>query len=130
MTEEPAEQDVSFFKNPEISVGQLRPGQDVTRIRLPSNLCYPFSLLEFIPMKRMRGMEILNDYKDLEDPVDKMLCVLRWYLSCMTDDEYGKKPLNPVVGETYMCYSDGTMFVSEQVSHHPPISAFHFETRR
>jgi len=40
-----------------------------------------------------------------------------------------KKPFNPVIGETHMCWvehekNDVSEFVSEQVSHHPPVSAF------
>jgi hypothetical protein len=35
--------------------------------------------------------------------------------------------LNPILGETFECKSGDTHFLSEQVSHHPPISAFHFE---
>ena len=38
-----------------------------------------------------------------------------------------KKPFNPILGETFeYCPVDGTFkFISEQVSHHPPISAGH-----
>jgi hypothetical protein len=47
-----------------------------------------------------------------------------------------KKPYNPILGETYRCYwhhpesSSRTFYISEQVSHHPPISAFHVTNRR
>lgn len=35
-----------------------------------------------------------------------------------------KKPFNPLLGETYeMVTPGGLHFISEQVSHHPPISA-------
>lgn len=42
-----------------------------------------------------------------------------------------KKPYNPVLGEFFRCrwrYSNGTdaLFVAEQVSHHPPISAYFY----
>lgn len=42
-----------------------------------------------------------------------------------------KKPLNPVLGETYTCsweYPDGThgYYISEQTSHHPPKSSYFF----
>jgi len=40
------------------------------------------------------------------------------------------KPYNPILGEVFKCHwlnEDGskTTYISEQVSHHPPISAFH-----
>ena len=41
-----------------------------------------------------------------------------------------KKPFNPLLGETYE-YTDplfNTKIVMEQVSHHPPVSAFHIES--
>lgn len=48
------------------------------------------------------------------------------------DDARGvKKPLNPILGETfsgYWDYSDGTRgyYISEQTSHHPPKSSYFF----
>jgi len=35
------------------------------------------------------------------------------------------KPFNPLLGETYEYVHKNLMYVAEQVSHHPPISAFH-----
>jgi hypothetical protein len=42
-----------------------------------------------------------------------------------------KKPLNPILGETFNCYwdyQDGTRgyYISEQTSHHPPKSSYFF----
>ena len=38
-----------------------------------------------------------------------------------------KKPFNPVLGETYEFIDPhyNTHFIAEQVSHHPPISAYY-----
>jgi hypothetical protein len=38
------------------------------------------------------------------------------------------KPFNPILGETYELIGDGWKFLSEQVSHHPPISASYAES--
>lgn len=38
-----------------------------------------------------------------------------------------KKPFNPMLGETYELVTEDFRFVSEQVSHHPPISAYYCE---
>ena len=38
-----------------------------------------------------------------------------------------KKPFNPILGETYEFVQDKYIFLSEQVSHHPPITAFNFK---
>lgn len=46
-----------------------------------------------------------------------------------------KKPYNPIIGEVFRCYwknpsGTKTFFVAEQVSHHPPVSAFYVSNRR
>jgi len=38
-----------------------------------------------------------------------------------------KKPFNPILHETYEYITQGYRFFAEQVSHHPPITAFHIE---
>ena len=38
-----------------------------------------------------------------------------------------KKMFNPILGETYEFVNDRYKFFGEQVSHHPPISAYCFE---
>lgn len=40
-----------------------------------------------------------------------------------------KKPFNPILGETYELVLDEFKCVAEQVSHHPPVSAYHIEGR-
>ena len=35
-----------------------------------------------------------------------------------------KKPFNPMLGETYELVTEHYRFFAEQVSHHPPISAY------
>ena len=42
-----------------------------------------------------------------------------------------KKPLNPILGEHFACkwkFDDGTesLYLAEQVSHHPPMSAYFY----
>lgn len=82
---------------------------------------------------------------DLKDPRDRMVQVVRWYLSAYhagRKSAVAKKPYNPILGEVFQCYwdiptektdsqcvDDGPVpwcrrdqltFISEQVSHHPP----------
>jgi hypothetical protein len=71
------------------------------------------------------------------DPEKRMLLVLKWFLSTLKQqhspvDENGKKkklkPLNPFLGEVFQgkwCDDAGeTKLVAEQVSHHPPATAY------
>lgn len=39
---------INLFSVLKSFVYQLRPGQDLTRVSLPTELCYPFSALEFM----------------------------------------------------------------------------------
>ena len=69
------------------------------------------------------------------DPAKRALLVLRWYLTSLKNQQYGgrdekdgvKKPLNAFLGEVFLASWDGefgkTQLVSEQVSHHPPVTA-------
>lgn len=72
-----------------------------------------------------------------EDPERRALLVLKWFLATLKgqyssrNEEHGseKKPLNPMLGEQFLGSwkpSDGseTKLVSEQVSHHPPVTAY------
>ncbi|KPI44139.1 Protein kes1 [Cyphellophora attinorum] len=74
------------------------------------------------------------------DPGERMLRVLKWWLSSLRGQQYAgrdpnsgvKKPLNAVLGECFVGWWDSedrdqgigrTHLVSEQVSHHPPVTA-------
>lgn len=74
----------------------------------------------------------------VSDPAERALLVLRWFLASLKNQQYGgrsgdegvKKPLNAFLGECFLAKWDGdgddtgeTMLVSEQVSHHPPVTA-------
>lgn len=69
------------------------------------------------------------------DPAKRALLVLRWFLSSLKNQQYGgrseedgvRKPLNAFLGELFLAKwedaSGETTLVSEQVSHHPPVTA-------
>ncbi|XP_016103081.1 oxysterol-binding protein-related protein 1-like [Sinocyclocheilus grahami] len=57
-------------------------------------------------------------------------CVAAFAVSAVASQwERTGKPFNPLLGETYELLREdlGFRWVSEQVSHHPPVSAFHAE---
>lgn len=64
---------------------------------------------------------------------DRFLVVLKYYLSCWHYQVSGcKKPINPVIGETYSCMTESSnhnqyFYISEQVNKNPPVSAFYME---
>lgn len=71
-----------------------------------------------------------------DDPFTRMKTVVVWYLSGFYKKPKGlKKPYNPILGETFRCYwehpnGSRTFYIAEQVSHHPPISAFYVTNRQ
>ncbi|KAB5588656.1 Oxysterol-binding protein [Ceratobasidium theobromae] len=79
-------------------------------------------------------MSIISQLRAENDPSpeERFIRVLRYYLSGWHIKPKGvKKPYNPVLGEFFRCrydYPDGTQafYIAEQVSHHPPISAYFY----
>lgn len=65
-----------------------------------------------------------------------MKLVVKWYASGFYKKPKGlKKPYNPILGETFRCYwqhanGSRTFYIAEQVSHHPPVSAFYVTNRQ
>ncbi|PVU97533.1 hypothetical protein BB561_000491 [Smittium simulii] len=83
----------------------------------------------------------LVDASNSQNSTDKSLNVAKWVLSSFRSSYFGmslgdrisiKKPYNPILGEQFYCewfheeYGT-TKLTCEQVSHHPPISAFSLE---
>lgn len=70
-----------------------------------------------------------------EDASKRILAVLKWFLASLKGQQYAgrdpssgvKKPLNAFLGELYLgeigSDDDKTKIVSEQVGHHPPVTA-------
>jgi len=116
-------------------LSQLSPGQDITKISLPSVLCHPFSMLELISHRELLLFHILFELNHYTDPLERFMVVVKWFLGLVRSETMEKKPFNPVIGETHVCWvvnqldeqnqpENITEFISEQVSHHPPVSAF------
>lgn len=60
---------------------------------------------------------------------------LQYYFRFYKKPKGLKKPYNPILGESFRCYwlhpnSSRTFYIAEQVSHHPPISAFYVTNRK
>lgn len=78
---------------------------------------------------------MLLSYDEVGSPHNRMLLVLKWFLSTIQDEQYSKKPYNPILGETHHCFVESQkygkiQFIAEQVSHHPPTSAICFYSEK
>ncbi|RLV95133.1 Oxysterol-binding protein-like protein OBPalpha [Spathaspora sp. JA1] len=113
-------------------IAQLRPGMDLTKITLPTFILEKKSMLERIT-NFFQIPQLLLEANNTEDPLQRFICILRWYLaSWHIAPKAVKKPLNPVLGEVFSCYWDNleedksAYYIAEQTSHHPPKSSYFY----
>ncbi|KAI1315119.1 hypothetical protein EDD11_001266 [Mortierella claussenii] len=112
-------------------IAQLGKSTDLHRVTLPTFVLEPRSMLERIT-DFMSHPELVIKANQIEDPIERFVAVTRYYLSGWHIKPKGvKKPYNPILGEQFRAqwqFADGTeaFYVAEQVSHHPPISAFYY----
>lgn len=112
-------------------ISQLRPGADLSRVVLPTFILEPRSMLERIT-NFMSHPEMLLPISKIDDPVERFVSVVKFYLSGWHIRPPGvKKPLNPILGEIFTCYWDlpdntRAYYISEQTSHHPPKSSYFY----
>ncbi|XP_038615944.1 oxysterol-binding protein-related protein 9 isoform X5 [Tachyglossus aculeatus] len=133
-------------------LSQVRLGMDLTKVVLPTFILERRSLLEMYA-DFFAHPDLFVSISDQKEPRERMVQVVRWYLSAFHAGRKGsvaKKPYNPILGEIFQCHwtlpseseesadpvAEGPVpwvsrhsvtFVAEQVSHHPPISAFYAE---
>uniref|UniRef100_A0A3B5BN41 Oxysterol-binding protein n=1 Tax=Stegastes partitus TaxID=144197 RepID=A0A3B5BN41_9TELE len=89
----------------------------------------PLSFLQRLT-EYMEHTYLIHQANATTDSVERMKCVAAFAVSAVASQwERTGKPFNPLLGETYELIRDdlGFRWVSEQVSHHPPVSAFHAE---
>ncbi|XP_072128394.1 oxysterol-binding protein-related protein 5-like isoform X3 [Mobula birostris] len=115
---------------------QLRPGMDLSRVVLPTFILEPRSFLDKLSDYYFHS-DLLSQAALEENAYSRMKQVVRWYLSGFYKKPKGlKKPYNPILGETFRCYwyhpktDSRTFYIAEQVSHHPPVSAFYISNRK
>ncbi|KDQ54974.1 hypothetical protein JAAARDRAFT_38086 [Jaapia argillacea MUCL 33604] len=112
-------------------ISQLRVGMDLSKVTFPTFVLEPRSMLERIT-DFMAHPDLIFGAENCDDAEERFIRVLQYYLAGWHIKPKGvKKPYNPVLGEFFRCrydYSDGTQgfYIAEQVSHHPPISAFYY----
>ncbi|KAL3313377.1 Oxysterol-binding protein- protein 9 [Cichlidogyrus casuarinus] len=134
-------------------VSQVRIGMDLTKITLPTFILERRSTLEMYA-DFLAHADLWASITEHDHERDRFVCALRWYLSAFhagRRSPVAKKPYNPILGEIFRCYWDlekssvrapddknsrrpvpwapdnAVCFIAEQVSHHPPISAFYAE---
>lgn len=105
-------------------------GKDMTRMTLPVSFNECTSLLQRLA-EDIEYNDLLTKAAEIPDSTLRMV-----YVAAFAASEYAStidriaKPFNPLLGETFeYCRPDQNFrLISEQVSHHPPISACHAES--
>ncbi|XP_074936865.1 oxysterol-binding protein-related protein 8 isoform X4 [Phalacrocorax aristotelis] len=115
---------------------QVRPGMDLSKVVLPTFILEPRSFLDKLSDYYYHA-DFLSEAALEENAYNRMKKVVKWYLSGFYKKPKGlKKPYNPILGETFRCMwihprtNSKTFYIAEQVSHHPPISAFYVSNRK
>uniref|UniRef100_A0A6I8N023 Oxysterol-binding protein n=1 Tax=Ornithorhynchus anatinus TaxID=9258 RepID=A0A6I8N023_ORNAN len=107
-------------------------GKDLSKVSMPVELNEPLNTLQHL-CEEVEYSELLDKASETDDAYERMVLIAAFAVSgyCSTYFRAGSKPFNPVLGETYECIREdkGFRFFSEQVSHHPPISACHCESK-
>uniref|UniRef100_A0A3B3ZHF1 Oxysterol-binding protein n=1 Tax=Periophthalmus magnuspinnatus TaxID=409849 RepID=A0A3B3ZHF1_9GOBI len=106
-------------------------GKDLSRVSMPVALNEPLCLLQRVS-EELEYSELLDTANHIDDPYIRMVYVAAFSISGYAWASWRNryKPFNPVLGETYESVREdrGFRYVSEQVCHHPPISACHAES--
>ncbi|XP_018603552.2 oxysterol-binding protein-related protein 1 isoform X2 [Scleropages formosus] len=104
-------------------------GMELSKITMPVIFNEPLSFLQRLT-EYMEHTYLLHQANSSSDSMERMKCVAAFAVSAVASQwERTGKPFNPLLGETYELVREdlGFRLVSEQVSHHPPVSAFHAE---
>lgn len=108
-------------------------GQNLTNVALPVYINEPLTVLQRMT-ESFESSSLLDRAADCENVYDQMAFVAAFAItSYAVSAERNGKPFNPLLGETYECdrISDlGWKCLTEQVSHHPAVSALHCESAK
>lgn len=109
-------------------VKQIRNGTPIYRVQLPIFLQEPRSMLERYA-DFCSHMDIFTNVADIAVPEQRFLSVVKFYLAGWhSRPKELRNPFNPILGEVFKCNynhpDSSTQYIAEQVSHHPPSSAF------
>jgi len=98
-------------------------GKDLSKFAVPVHFNEPISMLQKT-CEAMEYQDIIHKANNCKDPVLRLIYIGIFNMAQYRCSE-GRltKPYNPILGETYEMKTKDFSLISEQVSHHPPISA-------
>ena len=103
-------------------------GKDLTKISLPVNMNEPISLTQKV-FGILEFEDCMQKAIKTEDRFLRMAYILAMNFGNLFICAFSvKKPFNALLGETCDVVSENYRAVSEQVSHHPPVTAYYVES--
>lgn len=120
--------DVSLF-----SILRKNVGKDLSTISMPVSLNEPLSVLQRMA-EELEYSEVLDKAAEAKDSLERLMYVAAFAISgySSTQNRAGRKPFNPLLGETYELVrpDKGFKFIAEKVVHRPPIMAGHADSAK
>ncbi|KAK5816706.1 Oxysterol-binding protein-domain-containing protein [Linnemannia elongata] len=114
-----------------LSILRKNVGKDLSTVAMPVSLNEPINVLQKL-CEELEYSELLDKAASLPESLDRLVYVAAFAVSGYASSQWraGRKPFNPLHGETfeYVCPEKGFKFISEKVSHYPPIMACHAES--
>uniref|UniRef100_A0A8C5BHL7 Oxysterol-binding protein n=1 Tax=Gadus morhua TaxID=8049 RepID=A0A8C5BHL7_GADMO len=114
---------------------QVRPGMDLSKVVLPTFILEPRSFLDKLSDYYYHA-DFLSQYVHTSCSGWGCASIYSWWRNTFYSYPGLKKPYNPIIGETFRCMwlhqetNSKTFYIAEQVSHHPPVSAFYVSNRK
>lgn len=115
-------------------IKQLSPTGNLFSLSMPGFVMKPISLLEKLSSYAYPS-HFIENILQIDKPEQRILRIVGWMLTnwhfVPSNTLQNSKPYNPVLGEVFQAewHHDSdkskTVYTAEQVSHKPPISAFH-----
>jgi len=103
-------------------------GKDLSKITLPVRFNEPISMLQKCA-EYVEYQELLRMANKTENRFLRIGYVIgAFYILYSNTINRISKPFNPMLGETFEYFDNDLRMVVEQVSHHPPVSAFFAES--
>eukprot|EP01104_Vermistella_antarctica_P017723 TRINITY_DN633_c0_g3_i1.p1 TRINITY_DN633_c0_g3~~TRINITY_DN633_c0_g3_i1.p1 ORF type:complete len:856 (-),score=217.23 TRINITY_DN633_c0_g3_i1:160-2727(-) len=102
-------------------------GMDVTRISMPVSYFEPSSFLQRMS-ETCEYHHLLDKADQCANPMQALVYISLFAISYHPCNLRLLKPFNPMLGETFEYVDGDYRYLSEQVSHHPPVGAMYAES--
>lgn len=106
----------------------IMSGKSIMNMSLPVEIFDGRSILERCAMGFGYAPKILIPAGTTADVIEQAKMVTSFIMGIGVLHLNITKPFNPILGETFQCIIGGIPLSMEQISHHPPISAFYMKT--